>query len=89
MPEKEWIATHDAHQIRVTNTWLGGTKLYINGQCRDTSNAIFASPGSPTLSARVEPVNGETFLVEVYFKALVTVKAKICIDGKQIGGDVF
>jgi hypothetical protein len=41
------------------------------------------------LSARVTTTNNEQFLVEVYIKALVTVKAKICVDGKQIGGDVF
>jgi hypothetical protein len=26
---------------------------------------------------------------DVYLKARVTVKATICVDGKQIGGDTF
>jgi hypothetical protein len=89
MAKKEWIALHNGCQIRVTNTWLGSAKLYIDGDCRDTNSDMFVSPRSAALSARVAPANGEPFLVEVYVKALVTVRAKICVDGKQIGGDAF
>ncbi len=89
MAKKEWVATHAGSHIRVTNTWMGGTKLYIDGDCRDTNKDIFTSSKSPTLSARVSIANSEPFLVEVYMKAVITVKAKICVNGKQIGGDVF
>ena len=68
---------------------MGATKLYVDGECRDTNNDMFVSSHSPALRARVTPANGQPFMVEVYVKALVTVKAKICVDGKQIGGDVF
>jgi hypothetical protein len=50
---------------------------------------MFVSSRSPALRARVTSGNGTPFMVEVYVKALVTVKAKICVDGKQIGGGVF
>jgi hypothetical protein len=89
MAKKEWIAMHNGCQIRVTNTWFGSGKLYIGGDSRDTSNNMFVSSRSPALSARVTPATGDPFLVEAYVKALVTVKSKICVDGKQIGGDVF
>lgn len=90
MPKKEWVAKHNGSEIRVTNTWTGGTKLYIDGDCRDTNNDMLAfSRKTPMLSARVTTANSEPFLVEVYIKALLTVKAKICVNGKQIGGDVF
>jgi hypothetical protein len=86
---KEWIAMHNGCKIRVTNAWTGGAKLYVDGDCRDESQSLFASSSSPTLSARVTLASGESFLVEVYTKALVTVKAKICVNGTQVGGDVF
>jgi hypothetical protein len=87
--KKEWIAIHNGCTIQVTNTWTGGAKLYIDGDCRDTSNDMFAKSDSPTLTARVVPTSGEPYLVEVYMKSITTVKAKICVNGGQIGGDVF
>ena len=85
MPTKDWIAIYDGCTIRVTNAWTGGAKLYIDGNCLDTNSALFASPKKPTLSARALGKSGE-ILVEIYMKSLVTVKAKICVNGAQIGG---
>jgi hypothetical protein len=89
MPNKEWATVHNACKIRVTNAWTGGAKLYIDGDCRDTNNDMFASVSSPALSARVTTADGGSFLVEVFMKALTTVKAKICVNGAQVGGDAF
>ena len=88
MPKKEVVADFKDHQIRVVNTWLGGAKLYIDGDCRDTCNDFFAKSGTPSLSASIEH-NGEKVLIEVYIKAIVTVKIKICANGTQIGGEPF
>ena len=85
---KEWVADFQGHSIRVTNTWLGGTKLYIDGNCRDTNNDMFAvSSTKVRLTARIDSSNPTSALVEVFFKAILAVNAKICVDGKQIGGD--
>lgn len=45
--------------------------------------------GSPPLSARAEPTDAKPFLVEVYLKTMVIVRAKIRVDGKQIGGNLY
>ncbi len=89
MPQKEWVAEHQGHSIRVTNAWFGGAKLYIDGECRDTDNRMLASASTPSLSARLEQGKPESPLVEVFVEGGVTVKAKICIDGRQISGDVL
>ena len=89
MPQKDWIAVVQGHSIRVSNTWTGGAKLYIDGERRDTNNAQVVSPSGAALSARLELGRADSPLVEVFVKSLFTVKAKICIDGKQVGGDVF
>lgn len=89
---KEWVATYNGCQIRVAKTWIGAAKLYklyIDGDWRDTNVGMLVSSHSPALSVRVTPANLQPFLVEVYVKARATVKAKICVDGKQIGGDTF
>ncbi len=51
-------------------------------------HALVATPKKPTLSAQVAGKSGD-FLVEVYMRSIVTVKAKICVNGAQIGGDVL
>lgn len=90
MPLKEWVAEFEGHSIRVTNTWLGGAKLYVDGECRDTNRGAFAiSATRPLLSARLDTNNVNSGLVEVFFKALLTVKAKICVNGKQVAGDII
>jgi hypothetical protein len=88
---KEWVATHNGCQIRVAKAWLGVARqyrLYIDDDWRDTNFGMVSSH-SPALSVRVTPAKLQPFLVEVYVKARATVKAKICVDGKQIGGDTF
>ena len=84
--QKEWIAKYDKYTIRVVNTWLSGAKLYINGEIRAVNDNLFEISGSsPSLSAHLD--NGE--IVEVFVSAVLTTKAKICVNGEQIGGDVF
>ena len=89
MPSKTWIANVDGHPIRVENSWTGGAKLYIDGECRDTFTRMVASPNSPALSARLKTGDSESPLVEVFMKALFTVRAKICVNGTQVAGDAF
>ena len=84
--EKEVIATYKNHKIRVTNGWFSGAKLYIDGECRDNnSSMIQTNKNSPMLSAKLS----DNEIVEVYGIAIAAVKIKICVNGEQIGGDVF
>ena len=89
MPTKEWVSEFEGTTIKVVNTWLGGAKLYINGDCRDTNNDLTATKDTAILSARIEQGKPESPLVEIFIKAILTTKAKIVVNGKQIGGDVF
>lgn len=88
MPKKEIIADHNGSHIRVTNTWFGGAKLYVDGECKDTCKDAFPSPNSACMSA-VAINNGEKSVIEIYIKAIFTVKIKVCVNGQQIGGDKF
>lgn len=88
MPKKEVIAEYKGNQIRVVNTWFGGAKLYINGDCKDTCSDSIANSKTPSLSASIGQ-GEEKEIIEVFIKAILTVKIKICADGKQIGGESF
>ncbi|KAF0176532.1 MAG: hypothetical protein IV086_14635 [Hyphomonadaceae bacterium] len=89
MPAKEWVAEYKGHKIRVCNTWFFGAKLYIDGERRDTDNELLAFGAKPIMSARLVRDDSQSDLVEVFVRAVFTVKAKIYADGKQIGGDDF
>lgn len=87
MPKKEWVAHHDGQEIRVVNTWTGGTRLYINGECRDRNDGWFALGWTPWLSARLSQADPGSALVEVFVAALLRVKAEIRVDGQYLAGD--
>ncbi|WP_395748586.1 hypothetical protein [Prosthecobacter sp.] len=86
---KEWTATHAGHKIRVRNSWSHGMRLFVDGECLAETGRLFAlSRSEPVLSHRVA-VDGASFLIEIFCYALLTVKAKIVVDGQQIAGDEF
>ena len=86
---KEWTANHAGYEIRVRNSWNRGMKLYVDGVCQAAADRLFAlSRSKPVLSHEVV-AGASSFLIEVFSYALFTVKAKIVVDGRQIGGDRF
>ncbi len=83
---KEWSVDWGSHQIRVTNSWFRGAALYVDGVLRATNRSLIANPGQPTFTTPL--ADGKDSLVEVYFEAVITVKAKIIINGKKVAGDL-
>lgn len=87
MPRKEWTAAVNGHDIRVVNSWTGGTALYIDGECRDRNSGLFALTKTRWLSARLNQGAPESGLVEVFVEALFSVKAQIVVAGVPVAGD--
>lgn len=95
MPSKEWKADYNGHSIVVYNSndplrQKGEAKLYIDGECVDTSFDLIVKDDFPALRGTIQSFNGSEHRVEVYAKStLFSVKAKIFVDSKQVGGDSF
>ena len=89
MPMKEWVATVKGHSIRVVNTWTGGTSLYIDGECRDRNTGWFALTRKLWLSAPLTQGDPQSGQVQVFVKAIFSVKAQIMVDGEPVAGDAF
>ena len=87
MPQKEWKAHVAGREIRVVNSWTGGTHLYIDGDRRDHNGGWFAPAWRNWLSARLVQGDPQSDLVEVRVKALLTVKAQIVVNGQFVAGD--
>ena len=84
--EREVATTYKDQKIRVVNSWFAGCKLYIDGECRDTSSAMIATnKTTPLMTAKL---NDEEIL-EIYLTAIWAIKIKKYVNGQNIAGDVF
>ena len=89
---QEWSAEYEGREIRVTNEIhrKGVAKLYIDGELKDKTDegASMSVPrGEIWLSTELTDT-GDT--VDVRFRAtMFSVKTKILVNKKQIGGDNF
>ncbi len=86
---KKVMANYYGHEILVVNTWFSGAKLFINGELRAENKALFAHTAErPFMTTELE-LKGLFHTVDVFCRAHLTVEIKICLDGQQIGGEVF
>ena len=89
---QEWSAEYEGREIRVTNETYGKgvARLYIDGELRDETDegASKSVPrGEIWLSTELDDT-GDT--VDIRFRAtMFSVKTKILVNKKQIGGDSF
>lgn len=89
MPVKDLNVTYKGKKIRVENTWFSGAKLYIDGDCRDTTIRLIAlDKERPILSASIETDTGSE-IIEVFIIAVMNVKIKIHANGEMIAGENF
>lgn len=68
---KEFVFTVKDHKVKIVNSWSLGTKLYIDGECRDQDSTFLASGKSALLSANL----GEFGILEIFpMSALISVE---------------
>ena len=83
----EWTASYEGHQIKVTNWWHGSgkglAKLYVDGICVDSTSEM----SNASLRGTIQDRTGTVHVLAVEFGGILTVKAKILVDGIKIGGD--
>ena len=89
---QEWSTEYEGREIRVTNETYGKgvARLYIDGELRDETDegaSKFVPRGEIFLSTELDDT-GDT--VDIRFRhAMFSIKAKILVNKKQIGGDSF
>ena len=89
---QEWSAAYEGREIRVTNETYGKgvARLYIDGELKDQTDEAaskFMPRGEIWLSTELADT-GDT--VDIRFRAnMFSVKTKILVNKKQIGGDSF
>jgi hypothetical protein len=89
MPKKLITTKIGDDVLKVENTWLGGLKLFLNGEIIDTHSSFFSvDKHSPVIAKRLT-VDGKVRLIEVFCHAVMSVNIKIVVDGEFLSGDQF
>ncbi len=84
----ECTADFKGHQIRVFSTWTQDARLYIDGVCRDRSLRRVSLRKTRILSTKLQ-VGDDDYLVEVFAKALLSIRLQLRINGRQVAGEAF
>ena len=84
----ECKAEFKGHNIRVFSTWTQDARLYIDGVCRDRSMQRVSLNKERILCTTLQ-IGSNEYLVEVFAKALLSIKLQLRINGRQVAGEVF
>ena len=84
----ECRAEFRGHEIKVFSTWTQDARLYIDGVCRDRSIRRVPLRKTRILSTNLR-IGTDEYRVEVFAKALLSVRLQLRIDGRQVAGEVF
>ena len=84
----ECRAEFKGHEIRAFSTWTQDARLYVDGVCRDRSIRRVPLQKMRILSTNLR-IGADEHRVEVFAKALLSVRLQLRIDGRQVAGEVF
>ena len=76
------------HEIRAFSTWTQDARLYVDGVCLDRSIRRVSLRKTRILSTNLR-IGADEHRVEVFAKALLSVRLQLRIDGRQVAGEVF
>ena len=79
--KSEWIANYENNQIKITNNWFTGEKLFINNELQD-EQFNFITPS--TMTGIITTQKGEKLPVKTNISGLFTVSCRLFIDNKKI-----
>jgi hypothetical protein len=88
-PIDSWRILIDGVDCSVINHWENGRcQFLINGKVVAENNDLLAIKGAtPLLSVKVVGLSGQQHGVDVFFRALLTVKIRVHVDGLPVGED--
>jgi hypothetical protein len=59
--KSEWIANYEGNEIKITNSWFHGERLYVNNELQD-EQINFMTP--PNLTGSLVDTNGNTLNIK-------------------------
>ena len=68
--KSEWIANYEGNEIKITNSWFHGERLYVNNELQD-EQINFITP--PILTGSLVDTNGNTTNIKANISGFFTV----------------
>jgi hypothetical protein len=79
--KSEWIANYDDNEIRVTNSWFSGEKLFVNNELQD-EQLSFITPSN--LTGCLIDKNGVKLNIKTNISGFFNVSCRLFIDHKKV-----
>nr|WP_314864355.1 hypothetical protein [uncultured Flavobacterium sp.] len=79
--KSEWITNYDENEIKVTNSWFNGEKLYVNNEIQD-EQLNFITPSN--LTGCLVDKNGNTVNIKANISGFFMVSCRLFIDHKKM-----
>jgi hypothetical protein len=87
---KEWKGSYRDLEICVRNSWTSGVKLFVNKELIAKNGSLFAlSRTHPFIRASFGTQDGPAIEIDVFVVALLTVRARIFVNGHFLMGDTI
>lgn len=78
--KSEWIAKYEENEIKITNSWISGEKLYVNNELQDEQLSFLSSRMTGNLINK----NGEKVDIKTNISGFFTVGCRLFIDNKKV-----
>jgi hypothetical protein len=79
--KSEWIATYEGSEIKVTNGWFTGEKLFINNELQD-EQLNFITPSQMT--GKLKTKNGTELNIKTNLSGFFSVSCRLFVDNKKV-----
>ncbi|NRT12597.1 hypothetical protein [Flavobacterium sp. 14A] len=79
--KSEWITNYEGNEIKITNNWFSGEKLFVNNELQD-EQLNFITPSNMT--GNLIDRNGKQLQLKTNISGLFTVSCRLFIDNKKV-----
>jgi hypothetical protein len=79
--KSEWIANYEETEIKITNNWLSGEKLYVNNELQD-EQLNFITPSNMT--GNLVNIQGEKLNIKTNISGFFSVSCRLFIDNRKV-----
>ena len=75
-----WVANYEENEIRITNSWFRGEKLFVNNKLQDERLSFFSS----NLTGHLFSKNGEKKQIKVNMSGWFTIGCRLFVDDEKV-----
>ena len=79
--KSEWIANYEGNEIKISNSWFHGERLYVNNELQD-EQINYITP--PILTGSLVDAKGNIVNIKANISGFFTVSCRLFVNHKKI-----